>query len=55
MSGLDPTVPENCALACYATDATTGFYIPIYGTQHPRVPGQQPPSDETVLPSHISR
>jgi hypothetical protein len=39
--GLDPTTPNsaNNALACFATDAATGVYIPRYQDQHPNVPG----------------
>lgn len=32
VSGLDPTNPLNPVLACRATDSTTGFQIPAYGS-----------------------
>jgi hypothetical protein len=38
VQGLDPTKGANPALAAFATDASTGVFIPIYATPHPDVP-----------------
>lgn len=39
VGGMDPTLQDDLARACFATDAATGFYIPLYQTPHPTVPG----------------
>ena len=39
VQGMDPTQNDNPARACYATDSSTGFFIPRYPTEHPTCRG----------------